>query len=176
MDTEKFWSMIEAARQGSEGNAEAFQEILTANVDSLSTEEILEFDQIMQLMLDRIYRADVWEAVWFIACGCGDDDFADFRNWLIAQGQNIYEMVLEDPENLADIVDKKDRFNFYFGFWVRDIAYEAYERKMKEPIPATQYGEGPSLGRKLLLEEDDMPKRFPRIAAKIGTCDEDELP
>jgi hypothetical protein len=34
--------------------------------------------------------------------GCSDDCFADFRSWVVAQGQDYFEAVREDPQALAD--------------------------------------------------------------------------
>jgi hypothetical protein len=166
--------MIEEARQQSEGSVAKQRELLIEALCELSTDEILEFNRILWSMMARAYRADVWNAAWLVACGCGDDAFDDFRNWLIAQGQVIYEKVLEDPENLADIVDKKERFNIFEGYMSR-TAEMAYERKTQQRIPASGYSEKLVLVGDTLFSEEELPAKFPRIIDKIGGCDDEEL-
>ena len=59
----------------------------------------------MHDLLDKAYVATLWDAADIIGCGCSDDGFWDFRGWLIAQGQKVYENALSDPESLLDLID-----------------------------------------------------------------------
>jgi hypothetical protein len=174
MNTETFWLMIEVARQQSLNKPEKRQwELLVDALSELTADDIQEFDRIFWSMMARAYRTDVWDAAWLVACGCGDDAFDDFRRWLIAQGQTIYEKVLEDPENLADIVDKQQRFNIFEG-WMSSAAKIAYERKMQQPIP-DGHREPPVLVGSSLASEAELPAKYPRIIDKIGGCEDEEL-
>jgi hypothetical protein len=49
------------------------------------------------------YRWDLWGAAYLLNGGCSDDGFEYFRGWLIAQGHEVFERVLEDPDVLADL-------------------------------------------------------------------------
>ncbi|MEO8397518.1 MAG: DUF4240 domain-containing protein [Chloroflexota bacterium] len=170
MDTEKFWSMIDEARQKGLGDARKQRELLIDALCDLSPEHIQQFDRLLSTMMSRAYRADLWEAAWLVACGCGDDSFHDFRYWLIGQGQTIYEKVLEEPENLVDLVDGNQRLSI-FDSWAANVAASAYERKTNQPLPEIgDVAKSVLIGS--LVSEDEIPAKFPRIVAKLGDCTE----
>ncbi len=175
MDTETFWSMIEGAHKQSVANPEKQQwELLVDALCELSLDDIQEFDRIFWSMMAQAHRTDVWDAAWLVACGCGDDAFEDFLNWLIAQGRIIYEQVLEDPQNLAEFVDKEQRFDIFEG-WMSSVGSIAYERKTQQPIPKSGYSEKPVLVGGSLTSELELPNKYPRIIDKIGGCDDEDL-
>ncbi len=174
MDIERFWAVIEDAHQASNGNLDKQVKLMIETLTNLSADEIQEFDRIVWSLMTRAYRTDIWEAAWLVACGCGDDAFHDFRNWLISQGQTIYEKVLENPENLADFVDKNQRFNIFEG-WMSSVASLAYEQKIKQHIPKTGYRETPILIGGTVDLEGKLPSKFPRIIDKIGGCDDETI-
>lgn len=175
MDIHTFWSLIESVQQKVDGLFVIEQEFLIAKLVQLSADEIQEFDRLFWLMMSRAYRADIWDAAWLVECGCGDDGFTDFRHWLIVQGEAIYEKVLEDPENLSEIVPKKQRFRYIgHGSYIGDTAALAYEQKFNTRIPETGYRERPVLQGET-VGEDAVVLRFPRIAATIGKCDEEDF-
>ncbi len=170
MNTEKFWSMIEDAKQQSMGNIPQQKELLLNTLASLPIEDIQEVHQILSAVIRKAYRADLWEAVSIIACACGEEAFLDFRGWLVAQGQITFEKVLEDPENLADIITKQERLNIFDGD-IPYIAADAYERKTNTSMPDGFYYEMVDLAGGSLRPERERLSKFPRIITKIGECD-----
>lgn len=196
MNISIFWSIIEKARQKCIHHPEKQQwEYLVDALCELPVDDIHEFARILWLKKVEAYRADVWEAASLVACGCGDDSFTDFHNWLIAQGQFVYEKTLENPDNLADFVEKKGRFDI-FECWIHRTPEMAYARKTQlphscytlrlfgpnaadgtqQPIPDPMYGYPykPVLAVPL-APEDELPVKYPRIFAKFGGCDDEEL-
>lgn len=173
MNIELFWSLIEEARQQSEANIEKELELLAQALSSFSLGDIQEFDRIVWTMMARAYRADLWEAASLVAFGCTDDGFHDFRGWLIAQGQVIFEKVLEDPENLAEIVDKQHRDSIYDGR-TTSIAAEVYEQKTGQEITESGYSEEIELGRPL-IPYNERSAKYPRIRAKLGDWADDDF-
>jgi hypothetical protein len=181
MNIDTFWSIIEATRQPYTGNikeqielVEKLHQLLIDTLVNLSPKEIQEFDRILWLLMAQSYRSDLWEAAWLVQCGCGDDAFYDFRNWLISQGKYTYEKTLADPEHLADIVDKKNRLDAFFG-WITDVGQLAYEQKTGQPIPETGYRENLVLVGEDVTSEEKLPAKYPRIIAKIGGCDDESI-
>ena len=168
MDIEKFWAVIQDTYQASNGNIGKQLELITEILTDLSAESIQEFDRLIWIMMARAYRANLWEAASVAACGCTDDGFHEFQGWLIAQGETIYEKVLDDPNYLADVVDKEQRYNIFNGR-MTSIAQEAYERKTGQDIPETGYREKVKLGRPL-LPGNERPSHYPRILAALGEC------
>jgi hypothetical protein len=170
MDMDQFWEMIELTHQESLGATRKQAELLVHMLSEHSEEEILQFDRIMMDLQDRAYRADLWEAADVIACGCSDDGFDDFRGWLIAQGKTVYEAALLDPESLAEIVTPEKRWRVLDGS-LQYVGSEAYERKTGKDIPVTPRASPVLLGE--LGNEDDRPAKFPKLAAKLGECNDD---
>jgi hypothetical protein len=168
MDIEKFWSVIEDAHQASNGNLDKQLELLVELLSQLPAESIQEFDRLLWMIMARSYRADLWEAASVVACGCTDDGFHEFQGWLIAQGETIYEKVLDDPNNLANVVSKEQRFNIFNGR-MTSIAQESYERKAGQDIPETGYRETVKLTRHL-LPANERPTHYPLILAALGKC------
>lgn len=174
MDTDKFWSMIDQARQQSARSWQEQHENFVVALCELPPDEIQQFDRILWATMLHAYRADLWGAAFVAACGCGDDSFNDFREWLIQQGQATYEKVLEDPENLVDFVDEKDRLSIYDG-WIADTAWEAYQRQTGQNMPGYGYAEKPVLIGKLPADEEDIIAAYPRIVAKLGDCSDPDF-
>ncbi len=170
MDITTFWALIETAREAGGGDMDKQLELLTDALSELPEQEIIEFERIKLGMMVRAFDADLWEAAWVIGCGCSDDGFAEFRAWLVAQGQNIFEEALKDPESLADVVEADSRLNTQDGR-IKDVTGFAYERKTGQWIPMPEDGERPVLKGKL-GEQDKRAAKFPRIVAKLGDCEE----
>ena len=51
--------------------------------------------------MDRAYRQELWGAAYLINGGCSDDGFVYFLGWLIAQGRDVYQAALPDPDSLV---------------------------------------------------------------------------
>lgn len=174
MDIEQFWAVIEETHQASNGNLDNQVKLMIETLTDFSADEIQEFDHILWTMMARTYRADVWEAVLLAACICSDDNFHEFQGWLIAQGRTNFEKVLENPEKLADLVDKEHRFDIFDGR-VTAVGEDAYELKTKREIPESGYREDVILVGGPLKTEEQIRQKFPRIIAKLGECDDDEV-
>ncbi len=181
MNTDTFWKLIEdAQRKADDGWIELDHEALIKALTQYSAVDIQEFDHIFWRMKAQAYRADLWDAAYLVACGCGDDAFSDFRDWLISQGQTTFEKVLEDPENLADIVPRKHRFDLYDGrlpecdITIMNVAEVAYERKTGQPIPEYGYEIRPIvIGNH--IPEEELPANFPRIMEKLGKYSDEDF-
>src|SRR5262245_15492561 len=100
MDKSTFWSLIEGAKKKAKGNPEKQVEILEKELAKFPPEEIIAFNKIYDEFRFRAYRRELWAAAYIINGGCSDDGFEYFRGWLIAQGKEVYEDALRDPELL----------------------------------------------------------------------------
>jgi hypothetical protein len=173
MDIETFWAMIDSARLKSGGELESYLDLLIESLEKLSIEEIIAFDDLLYEMDVKAKKQMVWDAGQLILCGCSEDTFMDFRDWLIAQGKEVFEKAIENPDSLVDVVDvtirDDDKGNIgsyiFFGVVARD-AYEnktgqAFSRKQREYKPIAGTGHA----------EEEFATVFPRLTAKLGDCD-----
>jgi hypothetical protein len=107
MDIEQFWKLIEKTHQNSQRDPRKQADLLIAELTKLPEAEILSYQSILEDLVDKAYIAELWDVAFILASGwgCSDDGFKDFRGWLIAQGQDVYEKALSNPESLVDVVE-----------------------------------------------------------------------
>ncbi|HEV2088961.1 MAG TPA: DUF4240 domain-containing protein [Cryptosporangiaceae bacterium] len=170
MDETRFWQLVEATRPdtgftGQEA-AERHIEALAVALESVGPEDLIAFDRIFCRLHDAAYRWDLWGAAYLIESGCSDDDFVYFRTGLIAQGREVYERALADPETLAALPHVEDLVAYEEFAYVAD---EVYEQKTGAELPylddeLDQPGE--PIG--VPFDEDTVADRFPRLAARFS--------
>lgn len=101
MSLKQFWRIIDDSWVNAISNYE-FRENLTEELEQLSERDLQRFNNRYR---DRYYLAydhRLWDAIYLINGGCGDDSFMDFRDYLISRGRTIYDRTLNDPETLLD--------------------------------------------------------------------------
>ncbi|MFI6060286.1 DUF4240 domain-containing protein [Streptomyces sp. NPDC051286] len=105
MDTTDFWNLIDDARTqvADPADAEAVVERASALLAARSLHEIVAAQQLFWDLMAASYRAPLWAAAYTINGGCSDDGFEYFRGWLIAQGREVFERVVADPDALAEL-------------------------------------------------------------------------
>jgi hypothetical protein len=167
MDEETFWQLIDKTRAASGRNVSKQADLLVDELVQLSVEEILDFDKIVDEFMDNAYDAALWDAAYIIRCGCSDDGFYEFRGWLIAQGKDVYDNALADPESLVDLIDITETAQQ--GYLIH-AAFDAYEQKTGQEMPLRDRKRSPLRGT--LLNEEDKNSRFPKLDAKFGDCDQ----
>ena len=101
MNKEKFWSMIDDARN-SGGGWQGMIDPLCAALAELPPMEIVHWQGIFDEYHYRANKGQVVSAAVYINGGISDDGFIDFRSWLVAQGKDIYMKTLAEPDSLAD--------------------------------------------------------------------------
>ncbi len=147
MDSARFWHIIETVRAESQ-STDAFLERLTETLQALPAEDIVSFDLQFRLLDGEASTDDLRDAVNLILKRCTDTDFDNFRRWLVAQGQTVFEQALPDPDTLADVVSV-DTLPLLEAF--THTMYNAYERKTGTHMP-------------VVIEEQDLQSLFESLA------------
>jgi hypothetical protein len=104
MIEETFWNMIE--RSGSPVGT-SFQDKTTTLgklLGELEADELLSFVSIFEPQLRRAYSWELWAVAYIAFLGCSDDDFEEFRAWLISNGKAPFERCLIEMD-FAPITD-----------------------------------------------------------------------
>lgn len=163
MDDERFWAFIGAAHDAAGDDVEDRVSGLEQVLLNHHPDEVMEFQHKYDDLLARACSWDLWGAAYLMNGGCSDDGFRYFRDWLISEGEAVYEAALADPESLADI-DQDDEFELEaFGY----VAAEVYEQLADATMPRSQSTEPATpLGKE--WQEDDLPALFPRLARKYS--------
>jgi hypothetical protein len=121
MPLPRFWDIVERCRSDDE---EERHENYERELSRLPPDQILAFDVRVAHLLAESYRTNLWAAAYCLCGGCSDDGFDYFRCWLIAQGKEIYEAALANPESLADIEGEDDFFEFESLYVVAGNAWQ----------------------------------------------------
>jgi hypothetical protein len=166
MNTTEFWELIEKTLQASGGDHHKQAELLLAELINRSEAEILDYDLILDDLMDEAYIAELWELAYVIDLGCGDDGFMDFRAWLIGRGKDVFDRALVDPESLVDLVGLREPTKSMSLLYVAQKAYELKTGKdaLTMPKRTKPY---PELKGTHAEDEDAMLARFPRATEKF---------
>ena len=178
INKDTFWEQIAQAKKQPHDPSDW----LMAQLVSMGPEQARKFDTIARVYVDLAYQYGLWTAASvMVKFGCTDDGFIDFREWLVAQGKEVYMAALKDPDTLADASSYQDqRFDFlthiggsaYEELTGRDIyrdfdpaQYHTLESDIK---PDIVYGDG--IGYPYTWSE--AAAYLPRLCAKYLTPDE----
>ena len=178
IDEDRFWQIIAESRQSAAAlNPATEDDFHTAQIDALHRlllelppAEIAAWQFRFEYFHRLAYRWDIWGAAYWLGGGCSDDGFMDFRSCLVSLGKEFYFQVLENPDSIADLVDRIDvPYMQSEGF--QYTASKAYEEKtggqsLPDPEqPRTPLGD--PTGEDFDFEDDDiMRQRFPKLVAK----------
>jgi hypothetical protein len=170
VDRSQFWKIIDASRRKAKGDLDAQIEALREQLQELSPEEIVKFQEIFHEYRLRAYCWDLWGAAYIIGGGCSDDGFMDFRAWLISKGEKTYEEALKNPESLVKVVKDEEEECQLEGF--QYVASQVWEEKTGKgmddfPQKKLKYPESPT-GEEWSEESDDLKRRFPKLWRKFG--------
>jgi hypothetical protein len=103
MDRQEFWNIVETARARASGDMDAVADHAVSILAALPRAEIVEAAQPLWDLMADSYQDELWAAAYLINGGASDDGFEYFRGWLIAQGREVFERVVADPDALADL-------------------------------------------------------------------------
>lgn len=158
MNEEEFWKLIQRSKRGTE-DCDDQSEKLTELLTKLDLKEITDFDRNLLKQRIKSYRYDIWAVAYIINGGCSDDGFEYFRGWLIAQGKEFFNAVLENPEYTAKKVKDGDGIECEEILYV---AYEAYKKRTGDEMPPAKL-KYPSKPKGKRWEEDDLEKMYPKL-------------
>lgn len=172
MDLDRFWHLIEQARQkidasrGPQGypllsDEDALAEVLA----TLPPEDIIQFDHRFSERIIAAYHWDLWAALAIIEGGAGDDAFEHFRAELILYGQDAFEAALRDADSLADLGPLP--WGMEGLIYVPARVYKAktaleYPYEDKPDVPPH-----PDKPAGVPWEDEDLPARLPRLWDKF---------
>ena len=175
MTHDQFWHLIANSRSDfdpsrSDGNMALQAERMEQLLSALPAAEVVEFARIFTQLYFAAYRWDLWAAAYILGeGGCSDDGFMDFRYWLISMGRDVYEAAMADPQSLADVADQPGVETIWFEEfgYVADRVLELKGVAERSLPPGVEHPAKPAGER---WEDEDLPRRFPRLWAKYGAA------
>jgi hypothetical protein len=161
MDPKNFWALVTTAKSAAGIDIDSRPVILAKQLSLLPAASIQAFQHNYEGLLLNANRWSLWGAAYLMNGGCSDDGFKYFRDWLISEGQEIYERAIADPDSLASF-QKRDYFELEsYGY----AAVQAYERLGTGEL-ARDFNVELAAPTGTEWNEEDLPKLFPKLAAK----------
>ena len=141
MTTERFWDIIAAINaKAPDGGQEAMLRQAKKELEKLTLEELVDYDQIFHGYHRAAYRQYLWAASAALGAFYSDDSFIDFRSWLISRGKQVYMDALRDPPSLSKVIRKEEKLNFeVFAY----VASDVYTKKLKAQGVPVKFDEFP---------------------------------
>lgn len=174
VNKEQFWELIVAARDQviTPHESEAVAREATSLLADRPVEDIVAAEQVLWGLMVESYTSPLWAAAYIANGGCSDDGFDYFRGWLIAQGREVFERAVADPDALAELpivqACAADGIDLE-GEDMLGIAWNAHITATGDQLPT-----GPPSIRYPHLDpawafdfddSDEMARRLPRLAA-----------
>lgn len=170
MQDQRFWEIVASSQPG-KGGLERQTDRLTKVLSKLELDEVVAFHEKFDELNDRLYTWEHWNAAELILDGCGDDHFIDFRSWIIAQGREVFEAFLSDPDSIASlprIDDDEVGDAELFSYAASEVYEEATGDEIDEALPDVEIVEPVDDPAGEPLAEGDREayrQRYPRLFA-----------
>lgn len=130
MDKEQFWQLITESKQAAGINLDNQTKFLIEKLKQLPFPDILDYRHFMDEYLHLSYTSHLWAVAFITMGGCSDDSFDYFRGWLIAQGKEVFDQALGNPDSLLQPLDDYLKAKIdpeCENMWY--VAIEAYEQR-----------------------------------------------
>lgn len=160
MNEAQFWAIIADSRRDGRAGTEDQAEWLSAHLEGLTPAEILEFSRNYLTFYAKSYSWHLRDAAALLFGGCGDDSFMDFRAGLIAQGEEIYAGVFEQPDDLLTLLEDAEE-EILVGASIQYVAQNIYESKTGEDMPLALELPDEMTGEP--LDESELEERYPQL-------------
>ncbi|WP_373504295.1 DUF4240 domain-containing protein [Aestuariivirga sp.] len=173
MDTAQFWSLIDRTTsfKDQDGQLEALDSLL----DRLPPDGIGDFERAFQHELARTRTWDLWGAYAVIHGGSVEEGFEYFQRWLISRGRDVFEFVLTDADELADIIpegtDEPCEFEEFSlvatDVWARKTGNDPLDDP-SGPLNPGRKGPAKLAGTPVKETPAHLSRRYPRLWERFG--------
>ena len=163
MTREEFWELIDAARSVAMFDRARLPGALHDELSEMDEGELLAFIRHFEDLRAESFRQDLFAAAWIAGGGAADDDFSDFRDWLITLGREAFEDALHDPQRIldhAEPADLRDPFDAGVAAAMYDVL-EALTGTRELPPDLRRAQPAQPAGR--TWKPEDLPRRFPKL-------------
>ena len=163
MTREEFWELIDAVRSAAMFDRGALPDALREELLGQDEEAVLEFARHFHDLRIEAYRQELWAAAWIAGGGASEEDFSDFRDWLVTLGREAFEAAVHHSEKILDHADPAE-LREPFDPDVGRVAAEVYEELTGEPIPTAALRPHPRHPGGRPWRPEDLARRYPKLA------------
>jgi hypothetical protein len=164
--TDRFWAVIEHARDGGSGCGGVARRV-TDTLAKLPPSAVEEFGHELSQRMAESYRWDLWAVAYVANDGASDDGFDYFRGWLLTRGRARYEAALHDPPAAVAGASRVFSFMPLECEEMLNVAYDAYERVARAPLPQSTYVARPKEPLGKPWREETIDQVYPGLTARV---------
>ncbi len=163
MNESKFWMYINQSCESGNSN-----EFLKEMLYGKSPEEIVSFKNILLQKLVDSYVFPLLTANFVISSYVSDDGFKEFRAWLISKGKSKFLKAIDDPETIADWLEKNevDEIDGEDFLYLADEIYAELVGDEKAFYQKLSFTPDPDISMEWPESKAAYERRFPRLVAK----------
>jgi hypothetical protein len=165
MGEDRFWALIAASHKTAGGDTGRQEKALEAQLQKLPVQELITFQNRYYQLRGAAYTWPLWGAAYIINGGCSDDGFCYFRDWLIAQGPDVYRQAVADAEWLVNL-EPTDEMEAEGMAYVAD---SVFEERTGEELPAEFVENTEISGPEWAEDGDDLAQMFPKLWVKYNS-------
>jgi Protein of unknown function (DUF4240) len=174
---DEFWDIIEKSK--SYDLNDNLQNLIN-ELSQLPDDKIYNFEFILTEKIKNLHSWNSYAVCSIIEIAFSDEDFLDFKCWVISQGKDFYNTFLIDPEKLSSKIEQEVKKNILLRFeellYAADFAmklkYKHSDKKYILPRDYTfkagsVYGISNQLSGLTLNSDELIRSRFPKIFAAV---------
>jgi hypothetical protein len=166
MNEQILWILIEQT-QVEKSSVYKQSQLLMELLSEWSVPLILKFEKAYWALIQRSYDADLWAAAYVLNDGCSQEEFLNFRNWLLLQGQSTFRKTVEDPESITEWLDLPMQ-NFIQYPDLHNKIIELIAIKSKQPIEIRHTEENFELSGDYWENDLEVVDKVPALCKKMG--------
>lgn len=163
MNENKFWTIIEHSHSAS--NQYKF---LIESLSELPPNDIISFQVILRAKMAEAYVSDMISANFLIRSYVSDDEFEEFRAWLVFNGRDRFTNAITNVETIADWLnpEKTDNINGEVFLLIAQEAYKNYgdeETFLDELYQRPDFVFDPEIEQEWPNSKAELRQKFPRL-------------
>ncbi len=163
MNENEFWTIIEQSRSASVQHT-----FLVESLAKLSLDDIISFQIILKAKIAEACTPDMIEANFLIRGYISDDEFEEFRAWLVFNGRQRFTTAVTNVETIADWLSPEETDNID-GAMPLFVAQEVYKKYGDEEVYLDKLYEHPNIVMNPKIEHEwpkstnEFQRKYPRL-------------
>lgn len=138
----KFWKLIDLGVKKGKNDERLVSEEVYKVLRFYSPKEIIGYAKRLFLLKNEAHISNFWAAAYLLQGGCTDDDFIDFKDWVVSLGKTAFDKSLKDPDFLLKPWQKrtenKNKTELDIGN-LSDAIWQAYKTRAGVVLPTGIY-------------------------------------
>jgi len=160
-----FWDLVQQAKAPANSTAEQVEQLVDL-LAQFKGSEIKRFKKILDQKMSDCYTWEIWALAFLAQDGCSDDEFENFRAWLILQGKETFEDAVQEIDSVLDRVPSGPKTGALDLLYVSE---QAYELRTGKPLVSKVAKVKEPKGKR--WDEHELSLRFPKAFAHYRDID-----